>query len=233
MAYAGRDLKDHIPPLPPLPPLSAGPPTSKPGTRPSSPAPHPTWSWTTLQGQRIHSLSGWEKMSLITGSKKCVGQKQLWTLPGRAVTGRCANSDLSPTNTHWATEWQKELQEHIFWEGRMSSHQVYKALQSSPPWFYEFSISYRKEHQISINRVQNYSCSEREKENTLSSDFLILTNLAKALEENQRMVTDTVSSLKHIFGLTTRTTIPSSDTSYITEISCTYIHVFISTGQVK
>lgn len=75
--------------------------------------------------------------------------------------------------------------------------------------------------------------AQKEKKKTLSSNFLILTNLAKALGENQRMVTDTVSSLKHIFGLTTRTTIPSSDTSYITEISCTYIHVFISTGQVK
>lgn len=88
--------------------------------------------------------------------QQCVGQKQFWALPSEAVTGRYANSRPLLASTHWATEGQKELQEHIFWERGMSSHQVYEPFQRSPPRLYELTISYRKNitFQLMHHRVQ-------------------------------------------------------------------------------
>lgn len=114
------------------------------------------------------------KFSSSQGANPCRLTAIPNAVPSEAVTARHASSGLLLTNTHWATEGQKEFQEHIFWERGMSSHQVYKTLQCSPPRFYELSISCRKKHGISINAPHITSQKEKISTATKTKEWLLI-----------------------------------------------------------
>lgn len=152
------------------------------------------WHWNYLPLSTVETPTE-RKFSSSQGAKPCRLTAILNAVPSEAVTARLASSGLLLTNTHWATEGQEEFQEHIFWERGMSSHQVYKSLQRSPPRFYELAISCRKKHEISINAP--HITSQKEKRNHCN--------------KNQRMDTYSLSAPKtRPFRLTTWTNILSS-----------------------
>lgn len=141
------------------------------------------------------------KFSSSQGANPCRLTAILNAVPSQAVTARHASSGLLLTNTHWATEGQKEFQEHIFWERGMSSHQVYKSFQRPPPRFYELTISCRKEHETAIN-VPHVTSQKEKRKHCNKKQRMVTYGLSASKTRPFRLTTWTKYSIKCSLPLT-------------------------------